>query len=492
MTTTYKPSTRGYGKLGQAILVNTVTALASSVLKEIHVSNTSGPLNSSSYIGYSAGICVGPVTGTIYFTDQNAIRKITPDGKMQTLAGVNGLGSTHTDGTGPAARMGILGNICVDSTETNLYFCDIGFCRVKKMVIATNVVTTIAGNGTNTNTDATPGTGGTLAQPGSLCMWTDDILYIGTTGATIRKYVISTAALSTLANAITAVAPIGGLCTDGTYLYSYSGATTTGVISRQVISGASAGVAISIPQGGANPANGLNFLILPISAGTFLNSTANLTPMVCDASAVAGGGNVKLYLSDPSGHTVRTIDIQALSAASATVQGVVNTLVGAGKDVFGTFSAAAPPSTTSGFITPGYSGDSRIAYPCGLALSNGSLYIGSMQSHNMARLSLADGYLHMFAGSAGNAVDAAQVIASQPSTDGNAMPVKQNGYFNLYIVPSAETLDYNKHCKFRTTPVGPSSSLILEIAKSLSAGDKVYFEPCTPGLIYDLSFLEVA
>ena len=89
------------------------------------------------------------------------IRKIViSTGVTTTIAGAAGSGGT-TDGTGTSARFYYPTGITTDGT--NLYVADRNNHRIRKIVISSGVVTTLAG-GSSGNTDAT-GTSAQFAQP---------------------------------------------------------------------------------------------------------------------------------------------------------------------------------------------------------------------------------------------------------------------------------------------------------------------------------------
>ncbi|MFN2481835.1 MAG: NHL repeat-containing protein [Pyrinomonadaceae bacterium] len=95
--------------------------------------------------GEPFGIALGR-DGTIYVADageSNRIRKITPGGAVETLAGG---AEGYADGAGSAARFDTPSALAADG-EGNLYVADTGNHRVRK-VTPEGVVTTVAGEGT--------------------------------------------------------------------------------------------------------------------------------------------------------------------------------------------------------------------------------------------------------------------------------------------------------------------------------------------------------
>jgi sugar lactone lactonase YvrE len=86
-------------------------------------------------------------TGTVYVadTDNDVIRKITPDGTVSTVAGTAGEVGT-TDGTGAAARFSAPRGIAVDAAG-NLYVADSDNAIIRRITPA-GVVTTIIKPGT--------------------------------------------------------------------------------------------------------------------------------------------------------------------------------------------------------------------------------------------------------------------------------------------------------------------------------------------------------
>ncbi len=162
-------------------------------------------------------------------TNNNTIRKVViATGAVTTLAGTAGI-TGSTDATGAAARFDLPGDITTDGT--NLYVADSGNSTIRKVVIATGAVTTLAGTaGMQGSTDAT-GAKARFVFPVGIT--TDGVnLYVADdSNNTIRKVVIATGAVTTLAgtagitgstDATGAAASFNspeGVTTDGVQLY---------------------------------------------------------------------------------------------------------------------------------------------------------------------------------------------------------------------------------------------------------------------------------
>jgi hypothetical protein len=131
-------------------------------------------------------------------TGNNTLRKIIiSTGVVTTIAGVaNSIGGS-TDGSGAAASF--KGIYALTTDGTNLYLTDSLNHTIRKMVIATGVVTTLAG--TAGVTGSTDGTGATASFDLPAGIVTDGTnLYVSdANNSLIRKVVIATQVVTTLA-----------------------------------------------------------------------------------------------------------------------------------------------------------------------------------------------------------------------------------------------------------------------------------------------------
>jgi len=157
----------------------------------------------------------------------HTIRKIViSTGVVTTIAGSAGT-SGSTDATGTSARFYNSTGITTDGT--NLFVADYGNYTIRKIVISTGVVTTIAGSTTSGSTDAT-GTSARFYYPQGITTDGTNLFVADYGNYTIRKIVISTGVVTTIAGSTTSGSTDAtgtsarfyypfGITTDGTNLY---------------------------------------------------------------------------------------------------------------------------------------------------------------------------------------------------------------------------------------------------------------------------------
>ena len=123
--------------------------------------------------------------GNVYVIERYnyAIRKITPDGNVTTLAGF-GTESAHVDGTGGSARFTELYGIVVDESGT-LFVSEYSGATIRK-VTASGIVTTIAGSFNSSGNINGTGTVARFTRPMGLDFDADKNLIVAD-GATIRR-----------------------------------------------------------------------------------------------------------------------------------------------------------------------------------------------------------------------------------------------------------------------------------------------------------------
>jgi len=129
--------------------------------------------------------------GNLYICEcspASAIRKVTPDGRINTVAGV--IFSSGFNGDGPArqALLNAPNKIAVDAAGV-LYICDQGNSRVRRVDLAGNLET-IMGNGTSANArDGTAAAGAPLNGPWKVDVDANGNIFVSEFyGARVRRF----------------------------------------------------------------------------------------------------------------------------------------------------------------------------------------------------------------------------------------------------------------------------------------------------------------
>ncbi|TAH21410.1 MAG: T9SS C-terminal target domain-containing protein [Cytophagales bacterium] len=289
--------------------------------------------------------------------------------KVTTLAG-NGT-AANVDGTGTGASFTNPNGVALDGTG-NLYVAEFLTHRIRKIVIATGVVTTLAGDGVQASLDGI-GTAARFNRPFGICSDGAGNLYVADFfGHTIRKIVIATGAVTTLAGDGTAgfldatgVAaqfnnPIAVISDEAGNLYV--GDDSNRRIRRIVIA---TGAVTTLAGGG--------------TAG-FVDGAANVARFTSPRGlALDGAGS--LYVADELNHSIRRIVIAT---------GAVTTLAGNG---------------TSGFAN-GIGTAARFQNPVGVTSDRaGNLYVSEFSGNRIRKIVIATGEVTTLAGGTAGFVD---------------------------------------------------------------------------------------
>ena len=146
------------------------------------------------------GVCIS-ADGTKLFVadrDNNIIRQIViSTAAVTTIAGSTTAG--YVDATGTDARFSAPSGITMNDDAT-LYVADRSNNRIRQVTVATGVVSTLAGSGTEAHADGT-GSGASFSSPWGVCVSPDGTtLYIGDLGSDrVRDITIATGVVGTVA-----------------------------------------------------------------------------------------------------------------------------------------------------------------------------------------------------------------------------------------------------------------------------------------------------
>jgi len=312
----------------------------------------------------------------------------TNGGVVSTLAGTSGA-SGSTDGTGAAARFNGPYGIATDGT--NVYVGDVSNSTIRKVVIATGAVTTLAGlAGASGSTDGT-GTAARFNGPYAIATDGTNVYVSDFVNNTVRRVVIATGAVTTLAgtagssgstDGTGAAARFNGpegIATDGTNVYVLDKENDT---IRQIVISTGAVTTLAGTAGAPGSADGTG-------AAARFNWPQGL---------MMAGGN--LYVSDTENHTIRKVVIAT---------GVVTTLAG-----------------TAGLSgsTDGTGAAARFNHPEGLSTDGTNLYVADFVNNTVRQVVIATGAVTTLAGTAG----------SSGSTDGTGAAARFNGPHGIATV----------------------------------------------------------
>jgi sugar lactone lactonase YvrE len=328
--------------------------------------------------------------GTLYVADyeNHLVRKVSPAGVVTTLAGgADILG--YVDGQGTAARFMALQGIAVDS-EGNVYVTESGNKDVRK-ITSSGLVTTLVTSGP-----------GKLGAPHGIALDASGNLYVGDYGVNVVRKVTSAGTVSTHA---------GTLGTAG----SNDGSTGTALFNGP------SGVAID-SSNNLYIADTLNNTIRKISAAGTVTTFAGLAGRTSsvdgsataarfeDPYAVAVDGSGNLFVADATDHSIRKI----------TSDGTVTTIAGKG----GSFGS-----------TDGAGNAARFKAPLGIAAdSAGNVYVADTGNATIRKITPA-GVVSTVAGRAGleGSLDGTGTAAKFMSPYGIAVDASGT----LYVVESS-------------------------------------------------------
>ncbi len=305
----------------------------------------------------------------LYVTDtgNDTIRKILiTTGQVTTLAGAANIGST--DGIGTSANFWNPVGIATDGT--NLYVADASNDTVRQIVIATGKVTSLAGTVETVGSTDGAGTVASFYEPNGIT--TDGTnLYVTDSGNnTIRQIVISTGTVSTLAGTA-GVQGSGDYTGAAASFWSPLGITTDGINLYVTDSGNDTIRQIVIATGQVTTLAGIAG-----TSGSALSTdgTGSLARFYGPYGITTDGAN--LYVADSGNDTIRQIVITT---------GQVTTLAGR-------------PGIAG--LADGMGSAARFQNPRGITTDGTNLYVTDTVNNTIRQIVIATGQVTTIAGSA--------------------------------------------------------------------------------------------
>ncbi len=304
--------------------------------------------------------------GNLYLTDSDnhTIRKVTPQGVISRVAGKAGQRGSSGDG-GPAtdALLNFPIGVAVDGAG-NIYICDNGNLRIRKVTAADGKISTIAGNGTlGSGGDGGLGTAAQFNNLQNVAADKDGNVYIADFGNNrIRKVTASDGKISTVAgNGTQGFSGDGGLATDA-QLNSPNNVSVDkdgnliicdpGNFRIRKVTAADGKINTIVgkgSQGFGGDGGPATDALLNVPVGAIVDQAGNL------------------YFSDRSNHRVRKV---------AAGTGIITTIAGVGVSGFNGDGLASTAATLN--------------FPTGLAIDPaGNLYIGDRDNGRVRKLTAA-------------------------------------------------------------------------------------------------------
>jgi uncharacterized protein (TIGR03437 family) len=386
--------------------------------------------------------------GNLYIADaaDQRVRKVTPGGVIQTVAGTGVRGFAGDGGPATSAQLNSPYGLACDA-KGNLYIADLGNARVRQVTPDGNI-TTVAGGGTQA-----------LSAPRNLALDSSGNLYISDfTGQRVYR-------LGTDGTLVTAVGTgVAGFSGDG-------GPATQAQLSFP------AGLALDL-QGSLLIADSGNHLVRKVTQSLISSIAKAATP-----TGLAFDTLGALYIADPSAADVVKIPATGPSVVllNAAVQDVVfspdgNLYASAGNTVLRVDAAGAVTTHAGGgslaYGDNGSATAARLNHPAGVAMdSSGNLYIADRDNNRIRRVS-PGGTISTVAGTGtiGNTGDgglAAEAQLNAPSS------VSVDAAGNLYVADTG-----NQRVRKVTTDGHISA------ATNLGLLSPVYAIPDSAGNIY--------
>ncbi len=282
--------------------------------------------------------------GNLYIADwgNNKIRKVTATtGIITTIAGTGSAGHTGDNGLAATATLYRPNGVCLDPSGANLYCAEQGNCDVRKINLATGIITTVAGTGSSGyGGDSGPATAATLATTSGVAVDASGNIYIADWGNdAVRKVDGTTHTITTI---------IGGISNPYSVSLDLSGNLYVSNEYAHTVIGYKIATATVFAVGGQPGVSGSTGDGGPATAA-YLNYPDGI---VADAGA--------LYIADDGNEKIRKIDLAT---------GIITTIAGNGSTGFVDLVAA----TAAEFHTPS-----------GVVLDNaGNIYISDFNNNRL-------------------------------------------------------------------------------------------------------------
>ena len=367
-----------------ALLTTNITAQTKYQISLVAGKNPEGSNAIEAPLGQPQGVAAD-AQGNVYFVDQDnlRIRKIDASGKITTIAGTGENGFSGDGNLAVKAQVSSSVEVLAMDSSGDLYFSD--GSRIRKITMATGIVTTIAGTGTaGFSGDGGLATAADINFPGGIAFDSADNLYFTGSDHRIRRIEKATGIITTYAGTgVKGAAGDGGPAIDAQFNapqgLAFDNADNLYIAGRQ--------------DSRVRKIDGVTKIITNV-AGTGAKSFGGDGGPALDAQfflpvdvALDAAGN--LYIADGNNLRIRKVDMTT---------GNISTFAGNGGSNFsgdGGVATAAQVSTNN------------------LTIANGQLYLSDGNSARIRKIDLSTNIITSIAGTG-----VAQYLASGFSGDG--------------------------------------------------------------------------
>jgi len=321
--------------------INISTRLVTTLAGAVGVSGSKDGVGDAATFNRPESITVDDANLYVTESENHIIRKIVvATGEVETLVGAAGVNG-NADGTGASAKFDYPYGISSDGT--NLYVADFNNNSIRKVVIATGVVTTLAGSSVDRAVDGLGGEA-SFQYPMGITFNGENLYVADTYNSAIRKVIIGTGEVSTLE--VNGFTKPRGITSNGSYLFL----TNTGRHKIEKI----------------DLADGAITTIAGTSEGWGSSDGVGSDAHFNDPSGITTDGT-NLYVSDTFNHTIRKINI-------ATRQ--VTTLAG---------------TAGSSNSTDGIAANAKFREPRGITTDGTNLYVADSGNDLIRKIVIATG-----------------------------------------------------------------------------------------------------
>jgi uncharacterized protein (TIGR03437 family) len=420
--------------------------------------------------------------GNVYIADtgNGRVRKVTPDGRITTIAGTGGdpRGPLGDGGPASAAIIGSPTDLVFDAAG-NLYVAD-SYSRLVRKIDSSGVIRTVAGSDSYASpVDGVPALTASLRGPLRIALTSAGLLYITDTTNNIVRMVDASGIIKTIAgNGQAAYAGDGGAALSAS-LDSPAGIAVDAAGNLLIADSLNQRVRRVTPAGTLDTVAGNAGYRFGGDGGPALAAQFN------QPAGVAADGAGNLYIVDTLGNRVRKLapngaistiagtgergyagdggpatSARLFEPRTATLDSAGNLYISdSGNQVVRKVSADGKISTIAGTGSGGYSGDglpatqARLSYPEGIGLDPaGNLYVADTGSFTVRKIGV-DGTISTYAGNASPGSD------TTPSGDGGPATNAALGYLDGLAVDRAGNVYVTEIYLGRVRRIDPSGKI---------------------------------